>query len=133
MKLLELEITNVRGIKSLVIRPQGQNLLIWGPNGSGKSAVVDSIDFLLTGKISRLMGPGTSGISLARHGPHIDATQAEAFVRAVVELPAAAHPVELRRCMDTADQLECDADIELLRPILGLAERVSMSLRVGRS
>ena len=55
MKLMELEIVNFRGIKNLQIKPQGKNFLIWGPNGSGKSAVVDSIDFLLTGDISRMI------------------------------------------------------------------------------
>jgi len=52
MKLLELEIKNIRGIKSINITPQRENVVVFGPNGTGKSAIVDSIDFLLTGKIS---------------------------------------------------------------------------------
>ena len=54
MKLIELEIQNIRGIKQLKLKQNGNNFLIYGPNGSGKSAVVDAIDFLLTGQISRL-------------------------------------------------------------------------------
>jgi recombinational DNA repair ATPase RecF len=72
MKLLELEIDKVRGIQHLFVKPNGANFVIWGPNGSGKSAVVDAIDFLLTGRIQRLTGKGTGAISLAKHGPHID-------------------------------------------------------------
>ncbi len=45
MRLLELEIHNVRGICDLTLKPSGKNLVVWGQNGSGKSAVVDSIDF----------------------------------------------------------------------------------------
>lgn len=48
MKLMNLEINNIRGIHHLESSLNGDNLVIWGPNGSGKSAVVDSIDFLLT-------------------------------------------------------------------------------------
>ena len=52
MKLIELEIKNVRGIKYITLRPNGSNFVVWGSNGSGKSAVVDAIDFLLTGRIT---------------------------------------------------------------------------------
>ena len=81
MKLLELEINNVRGIRQGLLRPSGKNIVIWGPNGSGKSGVVDALDFLLTGRISRLMGKGTGNISLATHGPHVDCKPADATVR----------------------------------------------------
>ena len=72
MRLLELTVQNVRGLPYLNLSLDGKNVVIWGPNGSGKSCVVDAIDFLFTGKISRLMGEGTGGMNLARHGPHID-------------------------------------------------------------
>jgi recombinational DNA repair ATPase RecF len=68
MRILELEINNVRGIEQLLLKPEGKNLVIRGPNGSGKSAVVDAIDFLLTGRVSRLTGKGTSGITLNNDG-----------------------------------------------------------------
>jgi len=48
MKLLELEIHDIRGIRDLSLNPQSSNIVLWGPNGSGKSAVVDALDFLLT-------------------------------------------------------------------------------------
>lgn len=73
MKILSLEIKNIRGIKYIRIEPQGENVVVFGPNGAGKSAIVDAIDFLLTGEISRLTGEGTKGLSLREHGCHIDA------------------------------------------------------------
>ena len=42
MRVLELEIHNVRGIPDLLLKPCGKNFVVWGPNGSGKSAVVDA-------------------------------------------------------------------------------------------
>ena len=89
MKILSLSIRNVRGIKEADLTPDGKNFVIWGPNGSGKSAVVDAIDFLLTGQIARLIGEGTAGITLAKHGPHIDHTKdpSQSFVKAAVQVP----------------------------------------------
>jgi len=72
MKFLSLEIENIRGIKYIKIEPRGENVVVFGPNGTGKSAIVDAIDFLLTGEISRLTGEGTKGFSLKEHGCHID-------------------------------------------------------------
>ena len=72
MKILSLEVKNIRGIKHIKIEPKGNNLVVFGPNGTGKSAIVDSVDFLLTGKISRLIGEGTKSLSLKEHGCHVD-------------------------------------------------------------
>jgi hypothetical protein len=124
MRLLALDIHDVRGIRSLTLQPGGNNLVIWGPNGSGKSAVVDAIDFLLTGRIRRLTGRGTGGITLRRHGPHVDSTPEQASVRALLAVPGVSDPVELRRCIAQPDALECDPAVrDALRPLLHLAER----------
>lgn len=72
MHLVDLAVQNVRGLPDLHLEPDNKNIVIWGPNGAGKSGVVDAIDFAITGRISRLLGEGTAGITLARHGPHID-------------------------------------------------------------
>jgi energy-coupling factor transporter ATP-binding protein EcfA2 len=108
MRVLELEIHNIRGIPNLLLKPDGRNFVVLGPNGSGKSAVVDAIDFLLTGRISRLTGKGTGGITLNKHGPHIDHKPEEATIRAIVQLPALKDPVEIKRCMAHPNNLECD-------------------------
>ncbi len=124
MRLLQLDIHDVRGIRSLTLRPEGTNFVIWGPNGSGKSAVVDALDFLLTGRISRLTGRGTGGITLRRHGPHVDSRPEDASVRALLAVPGIAQPVELRRCIAQPDILESDPSAKgALAPILELAER----------
>lgn len=124
MKLLELEITNVRGIRHLLLFPNGDNFIVWGPNGSGKSAVVDAIDFLLTGKISRLTGKGTGNITLSQHGPHIDCTPEDAVVRAIVQIPGYSEPIEIKRCMAKSNQLEMNDDLEsVLQPTLSMGSR----------
>ena len=124
MRLIELEIDNVRGITHLVLKPEGKNFVIWGPNGSGKSAVVDAIDFLLTGRISRLMGEGTGSITLNEHGPHIDHEPIDAVVRAVIQLPGIKEPFEIKRCMGRHSVLECDDSIKpYFEPVMALASR----------
>ena len=62
----------MRGIRDLQLTPQRNSFVISGPNGSGKSGVVDAIQFGLTGEISRLSGKGTGGLSVQKHGPHVD-------------------------------------------------------------
>lgn len=124
MRLIELEIHNVRGIPHLLLKPEGKNFVVWGPNGSGKSAVVDAVDFVLTGRVSRLTGKGTGDITLSRHGPHIDHTPSEARVRAIVKLSGESEPIEISRCMDDASTLECDeSKVAQLEPIMTLAGR----------
>ena len=87
MKIIDFEIKNIRGLKELKLNSYGRNIVVWGTNGSGKSAVVDSLDFLLTGKMTRLIGSGTGGITLKRHGAHIDCTDlSQAFVKATVRI-----------------------------------------------
>lgn len=106
MKIHELEIQNVRGIRSLTLRPGGEAVVIWGPNGSGKSTVVDAIDFLLTGRIGRLTGRGTGDLSLRGHGAHIDADPEEAFVRGLVSVAGFDDLIEIRRCIARPGRLE---------------------------
>jgi hypothetical protein len=124
MRLLELEINNVRGIPHLLLKPDGKNFVVWGPNGSGKSAVVDAIDFLLTGRITRLIGKGTGGITLTKHGPHIDHKPEEATVRAVVRVQGVKEPVELERCIAHPSTLKCDKAVAPhMKPIMALAQQ----------
>jgi energy-coupling factor transporter ATP-binding protein EcfA2 len=126
MKLIELDIQNVRGIKELKLNPGGKNLVVWGANGSGKSAVVDAIDFLLTGRITRLTGPGTGNITLGMHGTHIDCDDpSTAFVRAKVNIKGSNTPIELQRFMDRPNDLICQppSKSQLLKPIEEIARR----------
>ena len=67
-----LRILDLRGVRELNLKPECKNFVISGPNGSGKSGVVDAIQFGLTGEVSRLTGKGTSGLTVQKHGPHVD-------------------------------------------------------------
>lgn len=124
MRILEIEITKFRGIQHLALNPNKKNCVIWGPNGSGKSAVVDAIDFLLTGKVLRLTGKGTEGINLKQHAPHIDCDAKDSKIRALIQLRDNENPIQIERCVSNPNKLICDADNEtLLQPILAFAAR----------
>jgi DNA repair exonuclease SbcCD ATPase subunit len=124
MKIQELEISNVRGIRYLLLKPDCKNLVIWGPNGSGKSAVVDSVDFLLTGNIRRLTGIGSGDLSLIKHGPHIGCAPEDTYVRAKVVLASEDEPIEISRSFKKPKILICDEkDKARLDLVLELAFR----------
>jgi DNA repair exonuclease SbcCD ATPase subunit len=128
MKIHELEIHNLRGIQDLTLKPEGNNIVIWGPNGSGKSAVVDAIDFLLTGQISRLTGKGMGGINRDKYGPHIRHKPEDARVRAVVQLHGMENLVEIERCMKNHNTCKYDkkslaTNLENLEIVMAIAQR----------
>ena len=112
MKLLELEVRNVRGLVELHLNFDGKNVVIWGSNGSGKSCVIDAIDFLFTGRIARLSGSGTAGITLPRHGPHIDHQPQSAVVTAKLRIAGKPDPVVIQRCIERPDNLSCTNDVQ---------------------
>lgn len=123
MRLLDLMVENVRGLPNIRLQPDKKNTVIWGPNGAGKSGIVDAIDFVLTGRISRLEGEGTKGITLARHGPHIDHDPESAVVTATVELPGFAEPLTLTRCMARPDEVECHEEAKATLAEIGAIVR----------
>lgn len=107
MKIHDLRIRNVRGIRTLDLSFGGASAVVFGPNGTGKSTVVDAIDFLLTGDIQRLTG--RRGVSLREHGQHLVARGQEAWVEATVEVPGHTGLVTLRRSFNAPTQLQCPA------------------------
>jgi hypothetical protein len=72
IQIESVEIRELRGIRTLELKPARKSFVVSGPNGSGKSGVVDAIQFGLTGDISRLSGKGTVGLTVQKHGPHVD-------------------------------------------------------------
>ena len=58
-----IAIKEFRGIRDLTLDFKEKNFAICGPNGTGKSGVVDALEFVLTGKISRLSGEGKGDVS----------------------------------------------------------------------
>jgi recombinational DNA repair ATPase RecF len=126
MKILKLEIKNIRGIPDFQIEPKGKSFVIYGPNGSGKSAVIDALDFLLTGKIARLIGEGTEDVSLREYGPHIDKVSdlSKVEVKAEINIPGIADNVIIQRKMQNPNVLVYDAKHEAqLSQILELLNR----------
>ncbi len=72
IQIESVTIRELRGIRELEVTPGRENFVVSGPNGSGKSGLVDAIEFALTGEMSRFTGKGTRGLSVSRHGPHVD-------------------------------------------------------------
>jgi recombinational DNA repair ATPase RecF len=85
IKLHALLIEEFRGIRKLRLDFAGKNFAVYGPNGTGKSGVVDAIEFVLTGNITRLTGQGTSNISLKTHAPHVDQRNAPERARVILQ------------------------------------------------
>ena len=124
MKLNKIEIHNVRGISDLRLQLDGESIAIWGPNGVGKSSVVDAIEFLFAGKMSRLSGEGTGGINLSKHGPHIDHPSESAYVSAEIRVDGLDQPVQIVRRMANPGTLECPAEArDILEEIGGVVNR----------
>ena len=89
-----------------------------------KSAIVDSIDLLLTGKISRLVGKGTRGISLKSHGTHIDHKPKEAVVTAKIKVDGCKDIFVISRKMNKPNDLICEEKYhEFIAPIIEIAQR----------
>jgi energy-coupling factor transporter ATP-binding protein EcfA2 len=110
MKIQKIRIEKIRGVKDIEIIPNGESVVIYGPNGSGKSAIVDAIDFLLTGKISRLEGEGAGELKLKEHGPHVDYRDKlkEAIVSAEILIPESQEIIHLERKMSTPTTLKIE-------------------------
>ena len=124
MRIIDLEIHNIRGIKEFRMRPDKKSMVVFGPNGSGKSTIIDALDFLLTGNMSRFTGSGTGGITLSAHGRHVEASPAESFVCAKIAVPNCNIPVELRRSFASPNSLVYASEHrERLEPILSAAKR----------
>ncbi len=79
-------IEEFRGVRRLELPFAGKNFAICGRNGTGKSGVVDAIEFVLTGNISRLSGEGTDKISVRQHAPHVDSRNNPERARVTLKL-----------------------------------------------
>lgn len=123
MKLLEIVIRNIRGVVELHLVPDGKTCVIVGANGTGKSAIVDAIDFLLTGDMGRFAG--RSGFKLKEHGKHLNAEPKECFVEGRVRLPGFKDDVRLCRRFANLAALEVNPEVarDALQPFLTVAEQ----------
>lgn len=108
MILLSIEINCMRGIKSLKLDFNGENSVIYGDNGTGKSGVIDAIDFLIKGDITRLSGLGSKNLSLDKHGKYVTESIDDSWVKAIVKLPNNDERIEIKRCLKNPNELICD-------------------------
>ena len=113
-------IRELRGIRELEIEPQRKTFVVSGPNGSGKSGVVDAVQFALTGEISRLTGKGTGGLSVGRHGPHVDRRDdpASADVSLRFYVPDLKKSAVLTRSVKNARKFSLEPDEPEIRAII---------------
>jgi DNA repair exonuclease SbcCD ATPase subunit len=121
----KLRIQEFRGIRDLTLDFGGKNFAICGPNGTGKSGVVDALEFVLTGNISRLVGAGTGGLSVKEHGPHVDSRNKpdKAVVTLTVDVPSLQKEVTITRSVREAKKPKVVPDTPEVRAVL---ERVAL-------
>ena len=123
MKIKSLKVKEFRGLIDFDCAPNGNNVIISGPNGSGKSALVDAIDFLFTGKVSRLKGAGAGDLSLQAHGPYVGHSPKNAIVSGVIILPSG-EEYAIERNVSQYKKLVCTPEpTPEAREALALAER----------
>ena len=115
-----VRIVELRGVRELNVQPECKNFVVSGPNGSGKSGVVDAIQFGLTGEISRLTGKGTGGLTVQKHGPHVDRRDdpAAAKVSLTLYFPDLHKTAVLTRSVKTAGKYTLQPDDPAARAIL---------------
>lgn len=77
MKIMALQVENVKRVKWARIRPVGNLIEIAGQNGSGKSSVLDAIDYALTGTGNHPSQPIRKGAQSARIQLQIGAEKVE--------------------------------------------------------
>lgn len=92
IKLLNLTLTNFKGIKSYHLDPQGADITIDGMNGTGKSTLFDAFTWLLFGKDSH---GATKFWTKPRDAQGREIEGAEPIVEATLEIDS--QQVQLRR------------------------------------
>lgn len=123
MKIMKIKVANFRGLVDFSFEPDAKSTVIFGPNGSGKSALVDAIEFLFSGKITRLEGRGTGELKLKKHGAHIDHKPKDAIVESVVSVDGT-KDYTLMRTLDNPSNLQCDPPPDdAMKDILAIAAR----------
>jgi hypothetical protein len=125
IKVESLTIKEFRGIRDLTLDLKGENFAICGPNGTGKSGIVDALEFVLTGSVSRLSGEGRGEISLKQHAPHVDKRNDpdKARVSATISIPSLKKTVVIERSAKTPATIHATPDEPAVREILKQLER----------
>jgi hypothetical protein len=131
IKLEAAHIEELRGIRKLDLNFGKEKFAISGPNGSGKSGVIDAIEFGLTGRISRLTGSGTKGLSVSEHGPHVEKARFPdaAFVTLDVFIPALGKSAKITRKVSAPTKPKIEpADADVKAALAKVAEHPEITL-----
>lgn len=117
IRITSITIREFRGIRDLTLDFNNKNYAVCGKNGTGKSGVVDAVEFVLTGDVSRLSGEGMGGVSLKNHGPHVDkrSDPSKATVKATIHIPSLNKSATIERNLKNpkaASITPPDADIQ---------------------
>ena len=133
--MIQLESVHIewaRGIaQKLELDFQRKPFAISGPNGSGKSAVIDAVEFALTGQIGRLEGIGTKGLSVAEHGPHVDKAKFPdaSFVKFRVHIPELSKSATITRKFKAPNKPAIDpADDDVKAALAEVADHPEITL-----
>lgn len=120
-----ISIHEFRGVRDLTLTPDGKNFAVCGPNGTGKSGIVDALEFVLTGNISRLSGEGTGGLSVREHGPHVDSRNRpeDAYVSVTLAIPSLDKEATIRRSVKDSRNPKISPDEPAIRRVI---ERVGL-------
>lgn len=114
MRLAELTVHGFRGFppEDQTLEFGGRSAVILGDNGTGKSSVLAAVEFLLTGGMTHLSGPGTGSIDIPTHAPHQWADPEECYVRGTFEADNGNRGTVERRADDhtTLETVEGDID-----------------------
>jgi DNA repair exonuclease SbcCD ATPase subunit len=134
IKLESAHIEEVRGIRKLDLDFGREKFAISGPNGSGKSGVIDAIEFGLTGRIGRLTGSGTKGLSVLEHGPHVDKTKFPdaAFVKLRIFLPELGKSATITRKIKSPNKPKiepADDDVKAVLAEIAAHPEITLSRR----
>lgn len=118
-----LRVHEFRGIRDQTLTLNNKNFAISGPNGTGKSGVVDALEFVLSGTISRLSGRGRGELSIKTHGPHVDCgLPEEAWAEAVLRVPSLGKTLTIRRSVKAPSAPEITPDTVETRNVLAYLE-----------
>lgn len=120
IRVESLTIKEFRGIRDLKLNLASKNFAVCGPNGTGKSGIVDALEFVLTGNITRLSGEGTGEVSVKAHAPHVDSRNkpGNARVLATISVPALKRTVEVERNAKSPAAVTITPDDPEVREIL---------------
>ena len=119
IRIKNIHIEEFRGIRVLDLDLATKNFGICGPNGTGKSAVVDAVEFCITGDVTRLSGQGSADLSVKSHAPHVDQHEhpENAKVTITADIPSLGKSVKIHRSVENPRKAQItpnDTDVKVV-------------------